>query len=427
MLEEKFKKLNIQKKPWIEPFLDYFKTIKKYNDIIEKIRDKLCLSKNFNPNQLFDFLDFQKNGFLTCKNIIYFLNQTKDNYKEQYIRHLVHNYDKDGDFTLNKKEFYNLILPTKNKNLKEKILSSINSINENEESNNNNININISNEIKNIFNELIKEELKLGEDTFFAIKNIYNSPKFTTYEAFIDIVKNESYITRKKLNLFLRENEYELEDDDIYLLMFRIDKDNDNMISYVEFQDIFYPSKNLEKYNDNTNVIPLNINNNININLKKDEFIKNNNIDNNIYSTYLNYDYYSIYKSKNKNMKYNDFLITNNYLKNNYNYNLKDNYNSIKSNKYSQFNNYDYHKFISQMNDNLKNIKNDNNNNGDFYCQNNNIKNESLFYDYDNNNNKNDVKENKENKINKEYIEYKDNQKEREEKENQENKDNKDK
>ena len=265
MFEEKSKILNTQKKPWIQPFLDYFKTIKKFNDIIEKIRAKLCLTNNFNPNQLFDFLDFQKNGFLTSKNIIYFLNKAKEQYKEQYIRHLIHNYDKDGDFTLNKKEFYNLILPAKNKNLKEKIISSINSNNENEESTNNPGNI--SNDIKNVFNELIKEELKLGEDSFFAIKNIYNSPKFTTYEAFIDIVKNESYITRKNLNIFLRENKFEMEDDDIYLLMFRIDQDNDNMISYIEFQDIFYPLKNLEKYNDNTILNSLNNINNIHIGL----------------------------------------------------------------------------------------------------------------------------------------------------------------
>ena len=411
MLEEKSKKLNIHKKPWIQPILDHFKTIKKYNDIIEKIRDKLCLSKNFSPNQLFDFLDFQKNGFLTSKNIIYFLNQTNEKYKEQYIRHLIHNYDKDGDFTLNKKEFYNLIFPTKNKNIKEKILSTKNTINENEESNNN---FNISNDIKYIFNELIKEELKLGEDSFFAIKNIYNSPKFTTYGAFMDIVKNESYITRRNLNIFLRENEFELEDDDIYLLMFRIDKDNDNMSSYVEFQDIFYPLKNLEKYNDNSIINSL-YNNNINLDLNKNDFNKNNNIDNNIYSTYYNYDYYSGYKTKNKDLNYNDYLIKNNYLRNNYY--LKDNYKANNTNKYSQIRNYDYRIYISQMNENLKNIKIDNMNNN---YKNNNIKNDFIYYDYYNYN-KIDIKEN--NKENKVFIEYKDNQKKQEKSVTKKNKD----
>ena len=253
MSENNYKNNIIKKKPWIQPLLEYFKTIKKYNDKLEVIKEKLCLTDNFDPNQIFDFLDFQKNGFLTSKNIIYFLNQTNTKYEEQYTRVLVHNYDKDGDFTLNKKEFLNMILPNK-KELKEKTLSSINEIITNHD---------LSHDIKNIFNEIIIEELKLAEDSFYAVKNIYGSPKFTTYESFTDIVKNESYITRKNLNLFLRENGIEYTEDDIYMLMFRIDNDDDNMISYVEYQDIFYPLKNLEKYNDNQNITNFDINDNI--------------------------------------------------------------------------------------------------------------------------------------------------------------------
>ena len=273
MSEENFIKNNIKKKPWIPPLIEYFKTIKKYNDKLEMIKEKLCYTGNLDPNQLFDFLDYQKIGFLTSKNIIHFLNQNNTEYEEQYTRVLIHNYDKDGDFTLNKKEFLNLILPSKNKLLKEKILST---------KNGNKSTSNISNDIKNIFNELIKEELKLAEDSFYAIKNIYGSSQFTTYEAFIDIVKNESYITRKNLNLFLRENNIEYTDDDIYMLMFRIDNDNDNMISYVEFQDIFYPLKKLEKYNDNPYNTDFYLNNNFNNNINNDILKSQITIDNNI-------------------------------------------------------------------------------------------------------------------------------------------------
>ena len=90
MSENNYKKNIIKKKPWIQPLLEYFKTIKKYNDKLEVIKEKLYLTDNFSPNQIFDFLDFQKNGFLTSKNIIYFLNQTNTKYEEQYTRVLVH-------------------------------------------------------------------------------------------------------------------------------------------------------------------------------------------------------------------------------------------------------------------------------------------------------------------------------------------------
>ena len=371
MSEEKYKNKN-KLKPWIRPLLDYFKTIKKYNDIIEAIREKLYLSKNFNPNELFDFIDFQKNGFLTSKNIIYFLNQRNTKYEEQYIRTIIHNYDKDGDFILKKKEFLKMILPIKKKNLKEKIIYSVNEKGENKP----------SNDIIQNFNELIKEELKLAEASFFAIKNIYGSPNFTTYEAFIDIVKNESYITRKNLNLFLKENGLELEDDEIYLLMFRIDNDDDNRISYVEFQDIFYPLKKLEQYNDNKNLESVKIiNNDFNI----IDFKNKNTLDNNIYSKYYNYDYCSGYSSQNDDIYYN------------YNIKEKNNNKSIKN----QINASDYYyNFLSKMNDNLKNKQNNNIYDSDRNFEGNNDKNLVK----DNKNNDNTL--NKERDSNKESIKY---------------------
>ena len=340
MLEQSPKKNTIIKKYWIQPFLDYFKNIKNYNDKIEIIRQKLCLVEHFNPYELFNYLDFRNNGFLTSKNIIYFLNQINTKFEEQYVRCLIHNYDKDGDFTLNINEFLNIILPVKNKNIKDKILSLNNNLKD--------IKINnISNEIKYNFNELIKEELQLAESSFYATKNIYGSPKFTTYEAFIDIVKNESYITRKNLNMFLRENELVLEDEDLYMLMFRIDSDNDNRISYVEFQDIFYPLKQLEKYKDNSYDKYKDLNNEI----LENQFLN----ENNLYSKHYNYDYKGYNSLKNNN-----FLFNNNNLKNNYY--VKDNNNPQIYNQNYSFDISEYQNFINKVNSNLINIPDNNTN-----------------------------------------------------------------
>ena len=262
MSKEAQEENNTNKKPWLEPLLNYFNTIKTFNDKIESIREKLCSIENFNPNVLFDFLDFNINGFLISKDIINFLKESNKKFDEQNINCLIHNYDKDNDFTLNKKEFLKIVLPNKNKNLREKILSVVKSdLNYCE----------ITDEIKNIFNELINEELNLIETSFYVIKEIYDSPKFTIYEAFLDIVKKESYITREILKSFFIENGIELDEDDLYMMMFRIDSDDDNRISYVEFQKIFYPLKDLENYN----------NNNLNLNEKNNTYIGNNNLNDN--------------------------------------------------------------------------------------------------------------------------------------------------
>ena len=259
MSKESQEENNAKQKPWIEPLLNYFNTIKTFNDKIESIREKLCSIENFNPNQLFDFLDYNINGFLISKNLINFLKESNKKFEEQNINCLIHNYDKDSDFTLNKKEFLKIVLPNKNKNVREKILSVVKSDSNLSE---------LTNEMQNIFIELINEELNLIETSFYIIKNIYGSPKFTIYEAFLDIVKKESYITRENLKSFFIENSIELDDDDIYMMMFRIDSDDDNRISYVEFQKIFYPLKDLENYN----------NNNLIKNEKSSTFIKNKNL-----------------------------------------------------------------------------------------------------------------------------------------------------
>ena len=170
-MSENLQNKNTNKKPWMKPLLDYFKTLKEFNDRIENIRERLCSHINFNPIQLFIDLDYEKNGFLTSKNIIYFLEQYKIKYEVENIRCLILIYDKDGDYNLNFDEFLNIIYPVKNNSIREKILTSLN------EKSDKNINKNIiSNEINIIFIELIKEELYFIKTSLNLIKRIYDSP-----------------------------------------------------------------------------------------------------------------------------------------------------------------------------------------------------------------------------------------------------------
>ena len=329
---------SINKKPWLQPLLDYFILMKNFNDKIEIIREKLCQITNFNPIKLFIFLDFEKNGFLTPKNIIHFLEKTKPNFDEQHIRYLIHTYDKDEDYNLNFNEFINLILPIKNETLREKILNKLK-----EKSDKNNNNNDIPNEVNIIFNELITEELFFINMSLKAIKKIYDSPKFTTYDVFIDIVKKDSYITNENLSLFLKENNFQIKhQNDLYMIMFRIDADNDNKISYPEFQDIFFPLKYLEK------------NNAINEAKKKIKQINNEpikkekeNIDINTcfpYTNHLNYNY-DIYKYDFRPKSNKKYQLLNN------NINYK---NNSEKNKYESAY---YQNFINNVNYNLEKIK----------------------------------------------------------------------
>ena len=76
--------------------------------------------------------------------------------------------------------------------------------------------------IINIFN-LIKDLNKIEDE-------LKNQKDFTIYETFIEIVKDEKYITKEKV--FLEDNNIELDDNDLDILLFRIDADNDDQITY---------------------------------------------------------------------------------------------------------------------------------------------------------------------------------------------------
>ena len=312
---------NVNKKPWLEPLLNYFSSMKDFNNKIENIRMQLCEQTNFNPFKLFAYLNSDRNGFITTKIINKFLEEKKYYYDDEIIRCLIQTYDKDRDYCLNFQEFLNIILPINNNSLKKKLLLLPK---EKQDKQNTNINGVISNEIDLTFCKLLKEELDFIKDSLNLIKKIYNSPKFTTYDVFIDIVKNESYITKQNLDMFFKENNFKLyQEKDLEMIMFRIDADNDNRISYLEFQDIFYSLKNIREKNFNSNKVNsinhkekeninkefINFENNNKENIKKENIIKEGNSENVLN---YNYDIYA-YNSNNTNQKYK--ILNNNYYK----------------------------------------------------------------------------------------------------------------
>jgi len=312
---------NVNKKPWLEPLLNYFSSMKDFNNKIENIRMQLCEQTNFNPFKLFFYLNSDRNGFITTKIINKFLEEKKYYYDDEIIRCLIQTYDKDRDYRLNFQEFLNIILPINNNSLKKKLLLLPK---EKQDKQNTNINNIISNEINLTFCKLLKEELDFIKDSLNLIKKIYNSPKFTTYDVFIDIVKNESYITKQNLDIFFKENNFKLyQEKDLEMIMFRIDADNDNRISYLEFQDIFYSLKNIREKNFNSNKVNsinhkekeninkefINFENNKKENIKKENIIKEGNSENVLN---YNYDIYA-YNSNNTNQKYK--ILNNNYYK----------------------------------------------------------------------------------------------------------------
>ena len=337
--------------PWLEDLLSYFLKVKELDDEIEQIRVSLCDISQFSPLSLFEHLDIDSKSFLTLNDFISFLRSQNATYDELKLRKMIHNFDKDNDFSLNLDEFLGLILPRKNSVLQKNMLSMVNSYNQNNSSYNN-----ITQDMKSNFNDLILREMKLIKDLDEISSKIKNSKIFSTYEAFLEIVGDDKYMTKFNLYNFLKKNEAYINDSEVAQLMFRLDADNDDRISYEEFKEIFYPIKEDFVYlpkNDNYNKYSYNENkyNKYEINKKYDY---SNNYENENDNDYMD-------KNNNKDYEQNEYENSNN------NYNNNDNDNNYVPKKYDDTNNYnnnsnDYKNDINDYDEKEKENENENDN-----------------------------------------------------------------
>ena len=258
-------------KEWIPLLVKYFSAIRTLDNEIEILRNDLNSNVAFHPRNIFNYIDTNSQNFLTLSNFRNYLNEKFVSFEEQSLRRFIHNFDKDGDFSINYEEFLNMILPKKNVSLKNQVLSR-------REFKNNEILIN-----ENIFLTFITKELELVKILSEIAEQLKYAKNFTTYESFLAVSNDEKYLTKENLKYFLMKNGVNVSDIESEILLFRIDQDNDGKISYEEFQDIFFPYKdkydNIDMPNLNDKVNHYNINNRKRFHSFADN---NNNINNNV-------------------------------------------------------------------------------------------------------------------------------------------------
>jgi hypothetical protein len=147
---------------------------------------------------------------------------------------MIHNFDKDNDFSINLDEFLGLIVPRKNSVLKSSICCMVYTYCYDNC---------VTPEVISYFNDLLLREMKLVKELDQIAAETKNSLQFSTYEAFLAIVEDDKYMTKFNLNNFLKKNNVIINEEEVEQLMFRLDADNDDRISYEEFKEMFYPVK----------------------------------------------------------------------------------------------------------------------------------------------------------------------------------------
>ena len=153
--------------PWLEALISYFQSLKEIDDEIEQIRVSLCGKPQFSPISLFSHLDSNNKSFLTLNDFTSFLDSQNSSFEELKLRKMIHNFDKDNDFSLNLKEFLGLIIPKKNSDLKKNVYSMVKS------SNNNNKKNDVTPEITANLKDLILREMNLVKELDFQHMRLF--------------------------------------------------------------------------------------------------------------------------------------------------------------------------------------------------------------------------------------------------------------
>ena len=282
----------VQKKKWRYHLLDYFTDIIQSEQNLDSLRQALAQRNNFSAINIFNYLDNDNKGYITLEDLIKFFSSHSIEFEEKYIRLLIHFYDKNNDFVLNFDEFKFIV-------------------SDNDELNNND-NQELDENILGIFCDILVQEIELCKKCSENAKICFDSSHFTIYEGFVEIAEDKSYITDEDLWKFLDENGIKLDEKYIKRIIARLDSDNDGKISFVEFNNLFYPPSfhtenkfsgykyKLKDFNNNMNIksdvnksseiknnntslkennkIPNNYNNNINIKINNNKSTDFNNL-----------------------------------------------------------------------------------------------------------------------------------------------------
>ena len=226
---------------------------------------KISLSKIPNPNFSNFFSSITQKNYIDLNDLKQFLELNSIKYNEQIIRRFIHIFDKHNNFCLIYEDFLKIFEPYSQKEINDEY--------------------NLMKE-KDIELNVMINYLELIEQINEMIINIRNTNNFTTYEAFMGITKGNKYLDEEFLIHFL---EHHYSNEEIKNLIYLFDMDNDNLISYDEFQDFFIPllqyneeidmNKKEEIYNNE-----INVENNDIVNFEKSEkcIINKNTVNNNL-------------------------------------------------------------------------------------------------------------------------------------------------
>ena len=177
---------------------------------------------DFDPYQIFSYLDIQQKNHINCSDLLNFLQERGINSNELEIKLSILFYDRDFDGVLSYAEFINF--------LQSEYINKKKYLN-----NSNNINIsNLLHDIEQALSQLLIKEVELSKIIITLLDELKQRSDFNIHNLFHS-VKNWNYIEEKSLKNFFERNQITYLESDIRKIIKRLDFNGDGKIDYCEF------------------------------------------------------------------------------------------------------------------------------------------------------------------------------------------------
>ena len=196
--------------------------IEKENEI-NKIKQTLSSCQDANPQNIFSLFNINNNNIISSSDILETLNSLSSNsFDQDDMKYIFKKYNKtiSNGFTFDemKKIFYSNQIHLDNNEV--------------------NLEENTKNIILEIFKTIIEGEKEIENAKILLDKSAQN----IYYDLFEEIKQvNKLGIDGEDIDKFMKENEYDIKEEETEIIMTKMDKNKDNLIDYSEFIDEIRP------------------------------------------------------------------------------------------------------------------------------------------------------------------------------------------
>lgn len=204
---------------------DFFNLTAQGEREIELARIALSENRDFEPYSAFKILDRYANGFVNYLDFIDFLERNRIPAPAADVELLIRQYDSDSDGRLSLTEFQQLVLPSTSLALRDIAISRPPVIR-------------LTIDVEFLLARLLDKELTFQRRLENSRRDLELSVDYTTLRAFDTVdYPPTSFITRDKIQDFLRRNLISAFTEDIDAILRRFDNDNDERLTYSEFSE----------------------------------------------------------------------------------------------------------------------------------------------------------------------------------------------